>query len=185
MHFRSRTPEPYMTDRPKQRLVLSGALGELEVDALAGEALVDLRVGVEAVVNTTALLLVKDDLEDLGAVLLGAETLADNLDGVDEVGEDGVVDSGEGPGLGALLGLRSARAVGALGAGQNAAGSNDQDVAVRELLLELTGEAADVSACVASAGGVYAYRCWALCQPWRRGTGTKMTIAFLPWPTSI
>jgi hypothetical protein len=129
-----------MTDRPKQRLVLSGALGELEVDALAGEALVDLGVGVETVVNTTALLLVKDDLEDLGAVLLGAETLADNLDGVDEVGEDGVVDSGKSPGLGALLGLRSARAVGALGAGQNAAGSNDQDVAVRELLLELTGE---------------------------------------------
>lgn len=30
-----------------------------------------------------------------------------------------------------------------------------------------------------------AYRCWTLCQPWRRGTGTKMTIAFLPWPTSI
>jgi hypothetical protein len=26
----------------------------------------------------------------------------------------------------------------------------------------------------------YAYRCWALCQPWRRGTGTKMTIALRP-----
>ena len=50
------------------------------------------------------------------------------------------MDSGESPGLGALLGLRGARAVGALGAGENAAGGNDQDVAVRELLLELTGE---------------------------------------------
>jgi hypothetical protein len=50
------------------------------------------------------------------------------------------VDSGESPGLGTLLGLVGARAVGALGAGENAAGSNDQDVAVRELLLELTGE---------------------------------------------
>jgi hypothetical protein len=50
------------------------------------------------------------------------------------------VDSGESPGLGTLLGLVGARAVGALGAGKNAAGSNDQDVAVRELLLELTGE---------------------------------------------
>lgn len=29
------------------------------------------------------------------------------------------------------------------------------------------------------------YRCCDLCQPWSRGTGTKMTIAFLPWPTSI
>lgn len=50
------------------------------------------------------------------------------------------MDSGESPGLGTLLGLVGARAVGALGAGENAAGSNDQDVAVRELLLELTGE---------------------------------------------
>ena len=30
-----------------------------------------------------------------------------------------------------------------------------------------------------------AYRCWTLWKPGRRGTGTKMTIAFLPWPTSI
>ena len=119
-----------------------GVLGELEVDTLAGEALVDLGVGVEPVVNTATLLLVENNLEDLGAVLLGAETLADDLDGVDEVGEDGVVDSGESPGLGALLGLAGAGPVGALGAGQDAAGSNDQDVAVGELLLELTGETA-------------------------------------------
>jgi hypothetical protein len=50
------------------------------------------------------------------------------------------VDSSESPGLRTLLGLVGARAVGALGAGENAAGSNDQDVAVGELLLELTGE---------------------------------------------
>ena len=50
------------------------------------------------------------------------------------------MDSGEGPGLGALLGLAGAGPVGALGAGQDAAGGNDQDVAVGELLLELTGE---------------------------------------------
>jgi hypothetical protein len=51
------------------------------------------------------------------------------------------VDSSEGSRTGALLGLRGAGPVGALGAGQNAAGGNDQDVAVGELLLELTGEA--------------------------------------------
>jgi hypothetical protein len=127
---------------PNNRLVVGrSALGELEVDTLAGEALVDLGVGVEPVVNTAALLLVENDLEDLAAVLAGAETLANNLDGVDEVGQDGVVDSGQGSRTGTLLGLRGARAVGALGAGENAAGSNDQNVAVRELLLELTGEA--------------------------------------------
>jgi hypothetical protein len=117
------------------------ALGELEVDTLAGEALVDLAVGVEPVVDTAALLLVKDNLEDLAAVLTSAETLANNLNGVDEVGQDSVVDSSESSRLGTLLGLRRAGAVGTLGAGKNAAGSHNQDVAVGELLLELTGEA--------------------------------------------
>jgi hypothetical protein len=55
------------------------------------------------------------------------------------------VDSGESPGSGTLLGLRSAGSVGALGAGENAARGNDQDVAVRELLLKLAGEADGMS----------------------------------------
>lgn len=126
------------TSRPTH-LVL-GVLGELEVHTLAGQALVDLGVGVEAVVDAAALLLVEDDLEDLGVVLLGADALADDLDGVDEVGEDGVVDGSQSPGARALLGLGGAAAVAALGAGQDAAGSDDQHVAVGELLLELTGE---------------------------------------------
>ena len=29
------------------------------------------------------------------------------------------------------------------------------------------------------------HRCWTLCQPGSSGTGTKITMAFLPWPTSI
>lgn len=125
-----------------RHLVLSGtSLGKLESNTTASELAVDLRVGVEAVVNTTTLLLVEDDLEGLGAVLLGAETLADNLDGEDEVGQDGVVHSGESSGTRALLGSGVARASGTLGAGQDAAGGEDQDVAVGELLLELTGEA--------------------------------------------
>lgn len=123
-------------------LVLGGAgLGELEDDTTAGEALVNLGVGVESVVNTTALLLVKDDLEGLGAVLFGADTLADDLDGVDEVGQDSIVDSGKSAGTGTLLLLEVAGAGGALGAGENAASSEDEDVAVGELLLELTGQA--------------------------------------------
>jgi len=60
--------------------------------------------------------------------------------------EDGIVDSGERTAARALLGLGGARAVGALGAGENAAGSDDEDVAVGELLLQLTGEAATLSA---------------------------------------
>ena len=122
-------------------LVLCLSLRELEVDTLAGQTLVDLGVGVKTVVDTATLLLVEDDLEDLGVVLLGADALANDLNGVDEVGKDGVVDGGEGPGDGTLLGLGGTAAVAALGAGQNAAGSDDQHVAVGELLLELTGKA--------------------------------------------
>lgn len=51
------------------------------------------------------------------------------------------MDSSESTAAGTLLGLGVARAGGALGAGQDAAGGQDQDVAVGELLLELTGEA--------------------------------------------
>lgn len=149
------------------RLVLGGGDGELEVDTLAGQLLVHLRVGVEAVVNTTTLLLVKNDLEDLGAVLLGAHALANNLDGVDEVGKDGVVDSSQSARTRALLGLAGARAVAALRAGQDAAGSDNEDVAVRELLLELTGQARDVLVnSDKRIESVNAYRCWTLWKPW-------------------
>lgn len=124
-----------------RRLVLSStSLGELENDTTAGKLAVDLRVGVEAVVDAATLLLVEDDLEGLGAVLLSAQTLADNLNGEDKVGQDSVVDSGQSTRTGALLGGGVARAGGALGAGEDTARSEDQDVAVRELLLELTGE---------------------------------------------
>lgn len=121
-------------------LELSAALGELEGNGAAGEATVDLAVGIEAVVDTTTLLLVEDDLEGLGAVLLGAGALTDNLDGVDEVGEDGVVDSSQSARAGALLGLGGARVGGALGAGQDAALGHEENVAVGELLLELAGK---------------------------------------------
>lgn len=92
-------------------------------------------------VNATTLLLVQDDLEKLAAVLLRPDALANDLDGVDEVSEDGLVDSGQSARTGALLLLGRAGVDGALGAGEDAAGSDEENVAVGELLLELTGEA--------------------------------------------
>jgi hypothetical protein len=148
-------------------LVLSGTtLWELEVDTTAGKAAVDLGVGVESVVNTTTLLLVEDDLEDLGAVLLGANTLADDLDWEDEIGENSVVDSGECARTWALLRLGGAGAGGALWAWQDAARGEDQDMAVRELLLELTGEAVEMSVMLNRGQGEMrlAYRC---CTRWK------------------
>lgn len=95
-------------------------------------------------VDTAPLLLIQDHLDGLAAVLLGADALADDLDGVDEVIEDGVVDGGQGTRARTLLGLVGARVGRALGAGENAALSDEEDVAVGELLLELTGEAVSV-----------------------------------------
>jgi len=122
-------------------LVLRPTLRELKVDTLARQTLVDLAVGVEPVVHTTPLLLIEDDLQDLAAVLARADALADDLDGVDEVGENGVVHGGECAGAGALLLEGGVAAVAALGAGQDAARGDEDDVAVGELLLELAGEA--------------------------------------------
>jgi hypothetical protein len=93
------------------------------------------------VVDATALLLVQDNLQGLAAILLGAGALADDLDGVDQVSEDGLVDGGQGARAGTLLGLGGARVDGALGAGQDAALGDEEDVTVRELLLELAGQA--------------------------------------------
>lgn len=173
-------------------VIRSAALREFESDTTAGQSSVDLAIGIKAVVNATTLLLVQDDLEQLAAVLLRPGALADNLDGVDEVGEDGLVDRGQGARTGALLLLVGARAGGALGAGENAAGSDEEDMAVGELLLELTGETVGFKYIISFAslqvirhGSACSYRCWILWKFWRRGTGTKMTMAFFPWPTSI
>jgi hypothetical protein len=128
-------------------LILSPARRKLKVDHLARQPLVHLRISIESVVDGAPLLLIQNDLEHLGVVLLGAHALADNLDGVREILEDGVVHGSERAAARALLGLRVAGAVGALGAGQDAARGDEEDVAVGELLLELAGQA----------GGAYQY----------------------------
>lgn len=81
-------------------------------------------------VDTTTLLLIQNDLESLTAVLLGANALADNLDGVDQVAQDVVVDGGQSARAGTLLGLGGAGVSGALGAREDAALSDEEDVAV-------------------------------------------------------
>jgi hypothetical protein len=123
----------------------SSTLRELKVNTTTRQFLVDLRVRIESVIHATLLLLIKHNLQDLASILLGPQSLANDLDGVDEVGEDGVVDSSQSSRAGTLLGEGGARAVGALGTGENTARGEDQDVAVGELLLELTGESAIIS----------------------------------------
>lgn len=117
------------------------ALRELEPDTTARESPVNLPVGIEAVVNATAFLLVEDNPQELASIFLRAGALSDDFDRVDDVGEDGVVDGGESAGTGTLLGLGCAGVGGALWARQDAAGGDDQDMAVGELLFELAGKA--------------------------------------------
>jgi hypothetical protein len=121
-------------------------LRELKANTTTCQTSVDLAVGIKSVVDTSLLLLVKDDLQDLAAIFLGAETLANDLDWVDEVAEDGVVDGSECAGTRTLLRLGSAGSVATLGAGKNAAAGKNEDVTVREFLLKLTGESFEISA---------------------------------------
>ena len=77
-------------------LILSDAHWKLKVDPFPRQSPIDLGVSIEPKVHTPALLLVQHYLRDLGAVLAGANTLADDLDRVDDIGEDGVVHGGQG-----------------------------------------------------------------------------------------
>lgn len=136
---------PRIAPRKTTNLVLgTSADGELERDTAASQTSVDLGVCVESVVNTTALLLVEHNLQQLAAVLPRAHTLANDLDGVDQVGEDGLVDGGQCSAARTLLLQRVARAVRALGAREDTAGGDEDDLAIRELLLKLASEAAYV-----------------------------------------
>lgn len=64
------------------------------------------------------------------------------------------MDGGQSAGAGTLLLLGVARAGGSLGAGQDAARGEDQDVAVGELLLQLTGETMKIRCQRRDAGGL-------------------------------
>jgi hypothetical protein len=78
-----------------QPLVLnSSTLRELKVNTTTRQLLVHLGISIKSVIHTTLLLLIEHNLQDLASILLGPQSLADDLDGVDEVGEDGVVDGG-------------------------------------------------------------------------------------------
>jgi len=71
---------------------------------LSGQLSVHLTKGVDFVVNDRLILGVQEDLGNLVTIDLGANTLRDNLGGVDKVLEKFLVNSGEGSGARSLLG---------------------------------------------------------------------------------
>lgn len=138
-------PLPLRVPCPQPRnqfpLVLRATDGKLEHDPLTGEFPINFGVGVEAEIDAAALLLVQDDLEHLAAVLAGAGALANDFDRVDDVIEDGVVDGGQGARVGPFLRLRRSRSIAAFGPREDAARGEEEDVAVREFLLEFARQA--------------------------------------------
>lgn len=109
---------------------------KLEHNVLSGKLAVHLAKSVNFVVNTSTVLGVKEDLDNLVAILLCAHTLADNLGGEYKVGQDGVVDRGESPGARTLLLDTTAAAR----QRENTALCHEHNMAVREFLLKLTGK---------------------------------------------
>jgi hypothetical protein len=133
-------PKARLFLQPDHLVIRSTTLWELKGDTTTSQFSVNLRVGVESVINTSLLLLVKNDLQGLASILLGAETLANNLDWVDEIAENSVVDGSECSGTRSLLGEGCSGAVGSLWARKDTTRCEDEDVTVRKLLLELAGE---------------------------------------------
>lgn len=97
-----------------------------------------LRIGVKSVVHAATFFLVKYNLQYLAAVFLGANALTHNLHWVYNIGQDRIMHSRQGSRAWALLSLAGSTTVGALGAREDAAGGEDQDMAVGKLLLEFT-----------------------------------------------
>jgi len=127
-------------EQPSSRVRLLGQR-KFKVDICARQSLVDFLISVESVVDALSLLFVENNLEQLAAILALKHATSNNFDWINEIGHDGLVNSLECTRTRALLRLVGAAAIAALGARENAARSNNEDVSLGEFLLEFTGEA--------------------------------------------
>lgn len=109
---------------------------ELKDDILTSELLVNSRESINLVFKRGGILGIEEDLEGLGAINLLAKSLTDNFSGVDEVIQDSIVDSGQGTRTrtGLLTVVATTRN------SQDTTLSNENNVTIRELLLEFTSK---------------------------------------------
>jgi hypothetical protein len=113
------------------------------------------------------------------SILLGAYALANDFGGVDQIPEDSIMDSGKGSAARTLL--LNTRA--ASRKREDTSLSNEDNMTIREFLLQFTGKPSctktrQIRNIVVSEK--LGYLCCTLWKPANNGTGTKITIAFLP-----
>ena len=109
---------------------------ELKDDILTSELLVDSRESIKLVFKRGGILGIKEDLEGLGTINLLTKSLTNNFGGVNHIIQDGIVNSGQSArsGTGLLTVVTTTRN------SQDTTLSNENDVTIRELLLEFTGK---------------------------------------------
>jgi hypothetical protein len=135
------TISPTNVPPPRYSILRRTAHWELKPYTPPRQLLVHLPIRIESVIHTAPLLLIQHDLQHLAPVLLRPDPLPHNLDWVHHIRQNRLMDGRECSRARTLLGLVRAAAVGAFGAREDAAGCEDEDMAVRELLFELAGQA--------------------------------------------
>ena len=128
--FNPSPPQPHEKTSINQSILCRSTKRELEIDPLPRQTPIDLGISIETIIDASPLLLVQDDFQDLTAVLAGLDAFPDDLDGVDDVGQDGVVHGRQRARVRPFLRLRGARPVAAFRAGQDAARGQEEDVSV-------------------------------------------------------
>ena len=105
-------------------------------NVLAGELAVNAREGLKLVLQAGSILRVEGAADELPTVSRNTSALASNFGREDKVLKDSVVHSSQGTAVGTRLLLTRVRAR----LGEDATLTNEHDVVVRELLLELASE---------------------------------------------
>lgn len=110
--------------------------GDVELNGLSGELVVNRLQRIKLVVSGANIFGSKQHLVDLVSTHLESDALSNNLGGVDKVLQHSVVDSSQSTGLGSLLLKHGVLA----GLGDDLSVGKENNMAVAELLLELTGD---------------------------------------------
>jgi len=109
----------------------------VERNSLVGQLSIDSSIGISASLNIGLVTPIKVDLKDTTSINLAAGALAGDLGGVDNVLEDGILDSSEG----ARTGTKSSSLLGtSITLSKDVTLGNNDDSLSRELLLQLTDQ---------------------------------------------